>query len=265
MFKENSWAGVAVRPSRWGEAVRYLLNSNQRPIDGAADNPDPRDFAAGLPAGSVKIPSKFSLYDKAVKIGWGLTKQSLNSCTAYSKCHGAEITNTIEHGKVVNVDKEKQWAYQEDTGGGRDRGDLIQNAEKQFHKNPQGFKQTEYRRLRSAENSVRGAKLWLLKNETIRTGIYWKWVRSERNTNSGVMMDTGFFVPGEGTVLGGHACCITGWDDKAKAPDGSIGAFEVVESEKIKWEENPEGLFWVSYKYFHNMFSKYISRDTIDL
>ena len=264
-MSKTSWHHVLRNPSRWWEAIVYASKVFQFPTIGAADRPDPRDFSAGTPSGKAKLPKKFSLYDKAVKLGWEPTKQSKNSCTAYSKGHGVEITNTIEHQKPVGIEKELQWTYQLATGGSKEYGDYVQNAEKQFHKNPQGFKQTEYFRLRSKTNTVRGIKLWLLKNETIRTGVYWKWVPKERDTNSGVMMDTGFFSPGEGRVLGGHACLFTGWDDTMKNPDGSVGAFQLLESEKMLWGENPPGIFWVSYKDLARLFSKYISRDTIDL
>jgi len=265
--KETSWLYVLFCPDRWKEAFLYFKNKNKPVVGEAGDLPDPRDLHARLGKASyrVTVPEKFSLREKAIRFGWGLTKQSKNSCTAYSKGHGVEVTNTIEHGKAVFIDKEEQWGYQEATGGSRAHGDLIQNAEKQFHKHPQGLPQSQYRRLRRQENTVFGAKIWLLKNETIRSGIHWGWVKKIRNTNSGFMKQTGEFIPCDGQPSGGHAVCLTGWDDTRVNSDGTLGAFEAVESEKMKWGNNPLGVFWIKYSDFHNIFSKYLSRDTWDI
>lgn len=78
------------------------------------------------------------------------------------------------------------------------------------------------------------------------------------------MQETGFFVPGDGEINGGHACTITGYNNKKVCPDGSVGALRLRESELMTWGDNPPGVFWVSYKYFGNLFSKYVSQDAID-
>ena len=254
-MKKNSWTYVLLNPTRWWELLKYL--TAPPPSLGACDRPDPRDLSAPKLKGTVRMPRKFSLLEKSKKLGWEIAKQSKNSCTAYSKGHGVEVINTIEHQKPICIDKERQWEYQLKTGGSIARGDSIQNAEKQFHNNPQGFPQTEYRRLRGENDTVFGIKRWLLRIETIRTGIYWKWVSGMGMTNDEYMQTTGFFIPGDGRALGGHAVFISGWDDDKEA-------FEVVESEKIKWGDNEEGVFWVKYEHIHHLFSKYISRDTID-
>ena len=258
-IKETSWLFVLLTPSRWGEALRYVFAPYV--AMGAADRPDPRDLDAKIPLGAltVTLPEKFSIREKAIALGWGPTKQSHNSCTAYSKCGSVERINTMEHAQPVSINAEIQWAHQEETGATRENGDFIQNAEYQFHRNPQGFPQTKYRRMRRNENTVYGTKRWLVgKQEEVRTGIYWKWCAEEHKMNMKVMQDTGYFTPGQGTILGGHAVTITGWDD-------SRAAFEIVESELMQWGDNPPGVFWVRYEDFDRMFSKYISQDSIDL
>lgn len=265
--KRTSWMRVLLSPSRYWEAIKYAFKKKLPDVYlGAADRPDPRDVATKLPLGAInaRMPRKISQKDKAKKLGWTPTKQSRNACTSYSKGHGVEIVNTIEHGKPITINKEKLWLQQELTGASRDSGDYIQNAEKQFHKNPQGFPQSEYRRLRRGENTVRGAKLWLTRGETIRTGIYWKWSSEHRMTNSRYMQETGFFTAGSGKPYGGHACDMVGFDDDKLCPDGSYGAFEMLESELENWGDDEPGTFWVSYADFSSLFSKYISRDTWD-
>jgi len=266
-IKKTSWFYVLLCPDRWAEAFNYLRKRNTRQIGAAGDLPDPRDIHAKLSSADkrVKIPKTFSLRKKAEKLNWVSARQSKNACTCYSKSNGVEITNTIEHGTPQTINPEALWALQEQTGGSREHGDFIQNAEKQFHANPQGYPQTEYGRLRRQENTVIGAKLWLLRMETIRTGLYWKWITSERTTNSSFMKRTGEFKSGVGDILGGHAFVITGWDDARVNSDGTLGAFEALESEKMKWGNNPPGVFWIKYSDFHNIFSKYVSRDTWDI
>ena len=267
MIKETSWLFVLLTPSRWLEAYHYFFDVSKANIIGAYDRPDPRDLDAKQHpfAGAVKISKEFYLDEKAEKLGWKAKKQSLNSCTAYSKGGSVAVTNTLEHQKPVEIDEEVLWKHQEETGADRAYGDSVQNADKQFHKFPQGFPQTEYRRLRFYEDTIRGVKVWLLKNETVRSGIYWKWVDAERNTNSGYAMKTGFLIGGNGTILGGHAMYFAGWNDKMVCPDGSVGAFKMRESELMEWGDNPKGVMWLPYNQFENMFSKYVSRDCLSV
>lgn len=267
MIKVNSWEYVATHPDRWIEAIQYFAYPLKN-IEGAGDRPDPRDKSAIFPLGAIPVdlPRKVSHVTTVKKIGWHPTKQSHNSCTSYSKGHGVEIVNTLEHGKPIYIDKEKQWGYQELLGASRDSGDTIQNAEYCFHENPQGFPQTEYRRMRRGENTVYGAKLWLAHGDTIRTGVYWRWCPEEHNTNSGLMIKYGFFVKGSGLPTGGHAVDMVGYDeDKVNPMTGEVGAFEMLESELINWGDNDPGTFWVSYSDFGSLFSKYISKDTWDV
>lgn len=266
MIKQTSWLFVLLNPSRWFEACNYFFK--KKPINfGAYDRPDPRDLDAEIPFGAICIatPEEFYLDEKAENLGWNAKKQSKNSCTSYSKGGSVGVTNTIEHQKPIEIDEEILWAHQEDTGASRDRGDSIQNAEKQFHNFPQGFPQTEFRRLRRTENTIRGVKLWLLGMETVRTGVYWKWSQEHHNTNSGYMMKTGFFIPADGEILGGHAMFFAGWNDNMVCPSGKKGAFKMRESELMKWGDNQHGVCWLPYEHFDRVFSKYISRDTIDL
>jgi len=267
MIKKTSWLAPILTPSRWGEFYTYFV-SWRLPRDGASDRPDPRDLDAKvwLKGTSPRIPKKKSNLEIPFQKQWKPQKQSRNSCTAYSKGFAVEIANTTEEGSPVYIDKELQWKHQEKTGASRDSGDFIQNAEKQFHDNPQGFPQTEYRRIRAREDNIENIKKWLCMGigRTIRTGISWQWVINKRMSNSTYMKKTGFFIPGDGQNLGGHATLIVGFDDDKECPDGSKGALKMFEPELETWGDNPPGVFWVSYKHINNLFSKYISRDAIN-
>jgi hypothetical protein len=222
MIKKTSWLYVLLTPSRWGEAIKYLGGFNHKPVKGTGDNPDPRDITAKIRGSiSANMPEEFYLDDKAEDLGWKSKKQSKNACSAYSKGNGVEITNTVLNQKPCYIDKEELWGHQEDTGGSREKGDWLQNAEKQFDKHPQDYPQTGYGRLRSRDNSINGVKRWLLTSETVRTLVYWQWVPEQRNTNSGILLETGEYLPGEGRVLGGHAIIYTGWNDYRINLDGS--------------------------------------------
>jgi len=264
MIKNTSWLFVLLHPSRWVEAYHYLFDPVPK-MSGAYDRPDPRDLNAEQHffAGVVKISDEFYLDVKAEKLGWKAKKQTKNKCTSYSKGGSVGITNTIWHQKPVEIDEEVLWGHQEKTGGDKAWGDSVQNAEEQFHNHPQGFPQTQYRRLRRGEDTVRGIQLWLLRNETIRSGVYWKWIDEERNTNSGSMMVSGFFTVGTGKRLGGHAVYFSGWNKNMVCPDGSKGAFKMRDSELIKWGDNQPGVFWLPFSQIQNVFSKYVSRDAI--
>lgn len=267
MIKKTSWIYVLLSPQRWKEIINYIQYTP--PVLGAGDRPDPRDRDASELFSGVHdrvLPSKTGNLELARKAGWTPVAQSLNSCTAYSKGYAVEITNSIEDGKSVYIDKELQWSHQEKTGASRKNGDFIQNAEKQFHENPQGFHQTEFWRMRNNENTVNGSRKWLVIGigSNIRTGIYWKWSSEHGMTNSTYMKKTGFFIPGDGKILGGHACTIVDYNDEIVAPDGSIGAFKLIEPGLEQWGNNLPGEFWVSYKYFNRLFSKYVSRDEIN-
>lgn len=265
MIKETSWKYVLTHPDRWGEAYRYFTAT--KPRFGAGDRPDPRDLDAKIPLGALvaKLPESVELDIKAEKIGWRAAKQTKNACTSYSKGGGVEVVNTMEHNEPIYIDKEVLWGHQEDSGASRDEGDFVQNAEYQFHHNPQGYPQTKYRRLRRNENTVNGVKRWLAKQETVRTGLYWKWCLEDRAMNMKVMQDTGFFVAGDGEIRGGHACFFAGYrNDKVNPTTGEVGAFKMRESELMKWGDNPPGVLWVSYSDFARLFSKYVSQDAID-
>lgn len=265
-IKKTSWIFVLLHPMRWGESLLYVLNSFRDPVTGTDDNPDPRDVSAKIKGSQhSKLPAEFYLYDKAENLGWKSKKQSKNSCSAYSKGNGVEITNTILNQKPCYIDKEEQWSYQCETGGSVEKGDWIQNAEKQFQNHPQKYPQTGYGRLRGKDNSIYGVKRWLINNETVRTVIFWKWVTAEKTTNSSILKRTGEFIPGNEKVLGGHALIYCGWNDNRINLDGTKGAFRFKESEEMKNGDNPKGILWVSYSNFDRIRSKYVSMDALDV
>lgn len=266
MIKKTSWLFVLLTPSRWLEAIQYFLAPAVCPHRGSSDRPDPRDVEAKIKgAPRVDMPEEFYLDDKAEALGWVSKKQSKNACSAYSKGNGVEITNTVLNQKPCYIDKEVQWGHQEDTGGSREEGDFIQNAEKQFHDDPQGFPQTGYGRLRRGDNSIHGVKRWLLNNETVRTLVYWKYIPEKRMTNFELLKQSGEYIPGSGTILSGHAILYTGWDDNYECLDGSRGAFRFKESEEMQMGDNAPGKFWISYTNFDKYRSKYVSMDEWDV
>lgn len=221
--------------------------------DKAMDLPDERDYLAGSPKIGV-LPSRVDLYAKAHRIGYKPRKQTKGSCTAYSEIYRAEIENTIEHGKKIILDPELQWKYQEATGASRDRGDFIQNAKKQFHKHPQGYPQTEYRRLSGGHYD---AMKWLALQRPINTGVYWRWLPDKRMSNYEWMKRTGVYIPGEGKALGAHAILYTGYEN---------GDFKFLESELTPnlSGNNKDGEFVMSLEDYYRAMSCYISMDALD-
>jgi len=219
----------------------------------AMDLPDDRDWVAGVPT-LRHFPTRIDLVKKAQNLGFTPRKQSKGSCTAYSEIFRAEIENTIEHGKKIILDTEAQWAWQEKSGASREKGDWIQNAKKQFQKHPQGFPQTEYRRI---DGGVDLCKKWLAKQKPINTGIYWRWLSDKRMTNFRYMKETGIYIPGEGKVLGGHAIILTGFDR---------GVIKFLEPEltRNKSGNNQDGVFEIFEDHFEKLMSQYISFDAWD-
>jgi len=234
--------------------LKEKFNSGIQFGTGAMDEPDDRDYIAGSPL-VKEFPTKKSIYTKANNLGFFMYKQSEGACTAYSETYRASIENTIEHGRAIILDAEAQWELQMQTGGKRKAGDFIQNAKKQFHKNPQGYPQTEYRRI---DGDCKVAKKWLILNKPINTGVYWRWLPEYRMTNYKYMENTGLYIPGNGEVIGAHAILITGYDGEY---------IEFIESEITpnKSEKRPEGVFLMHQDHFESMMSKYISFDATDI
>jgi len=220
----------------------------------AMDKPDVRDFLAGNPIVG-DFPTKKSIFTKASELGFRLTKQTEGACTAYAETYRASIENTLEHGKVIVFDAEAQWKLQIETGATRKSGDFIQNAKKQFHKNPQGFPQTEYRRM---DGDYKIAKKHIILDKPINTGVYWRWLPEYRMTNYKYMSNTGLYIPGSGEIIGAHAILLTGFNGDY---------FEFIESEvtENKSNKNPAGVFMMHKDYFENIMSKYISFDATDI
>jgi len=223
---------------------------------GAIDNPSPFEKIAPSPVIQVNMPEEFCLYEKAKALGWKPQKQSLNSCTGYSRITIAEIQNTIWNGTAISLDGEKQWEEQEKTGGNRSWGDTIQNAWNIFNKFCQGFPETEHRRINDV--SVDVLKRWLLLGRPISTGMKWRWLSANRMMNYKLMQQTGYYQPGTGKHYSGHADHIVGWSD-------SRGAFKIQESELEKWGKGEDkGICWVKYENIKGLMSMRISFDEID-
>lgn len=265
LFYSLDWRTKIEAPSNMGKQKMNILDYPRFWIKDrfgnpmvCGDNPDPRDYHAGrAPKQSVGFPRIVSSYHQAKDFGFMIKKQSKNSCTAYSEIMRAEMVNILEHSRNIILDAELQWKFQLQTGASVDSGDWIQNAKKQFHKNPQGYYQTEYRRI--YDRSLTEIKTWLVQRKQINSGLYWKWLKDKRMTNYEWMMKTGEYVPAEGESLGGHAILLTGYND-------DTGMIEFIESEKTPNEtkKHDDGEFHVSYENYIRLMSMYISFDAID-
>ena len=219
----------------------------------AWDEPSSDERVAGKPKNLIKLPKKTSNLKKAIALGWEIIKQSKNACSAFGRIMMSEVTNTISHQELIELDPELQWAYQEATGGSRASGDRIQNAFQQYHLHPQGFPDTDFERLDGY--TVHELKILLAQGILIGTGCYWKWVPEERATNFGLMKKTGEFVPGTGKSLGGHFIVLVDFD---------ATGFICIESEKMQWGDNMAGVFHVAFEHAGSLMSKYISKDCKD-
>lgn len=67
-----------------------------------------------------------------------------------------------------------------------------------------------------------------------------QWYTGMENTDK-----KGFIRP-KGSPLGGHAYMVRGADDTIKCPDGSMGAFRILNSWGVSWGE--QGKAWLSYQ-----------------
>jgi len=231
----------------------WILDKFGNPMT-CGDNPSPRDYKISS-APKVVLHDTVDLRVRAEELGFEMTKQSFNSCTSYSRKHGAEIENTIEHGKRIVIDGELQWKFQELNGAKRSQGDFIQNAENVFQKNNQGFPQTEYRKW---EGDLEGLLRWIALGKTFRTGISWKYLPNY-GTNFKKMLETGVFEAGQGKKLGGHAGIITGFDRTKE-----VLFFD--ESELELWGKGkfPKGRLVIPFKCFGEIYSQYFSFDEWD-
>ncbi len=239
-----------IEKTRW-----FLVDRFCTPMT-CGDNPDPRDYIAGE-APRVNLPSRISLYDRANKFGFNILKQTKNSCTAYSEVMRAIIENTIQNEELIKIDPEMQWAYQLDSGASTETGDWIQNAKKQFQDHPQGYPQTEYRRLFNKD--VYEIKKWLALLRPLNTGIKWEWMSSLKMSNMQYMQETGRYVKGDYSLKSGHACLFTGYDDSTRL-------FEFIESEKLNRHDkkHPNGMFHISYDDIKDIMSMYMSYDMLN-
>jgi C1A family cysteine protease len=94
-----------------------------------------------------------------------------------------------------------------------------------------------------------GAYVWAFDAETIRRWVLMKgpvivgtnWYSDMYKPNR----FTGFIRP-TGRPDGGHAYLIRGADDTVKAPDGTKGAFRIINSWGVNWGQ--QGKAWLSYK-----------------
>lgn len=253
MIKAPAGYGVYLK-----ELVAYHYNKKaQLELNGCGDLPDPRDHNAPMLAGyNVHIPDEWNVITKAKELGYELPVQSLNSCTAYARIIHADVVNTIWNQRLVKLDAERQWSYQEETGASRDSGDLIQNAYGQYHKHPQGYPDLEYQRMRfKGDEAIRQIKLHLIKFNLVGTGVYWRNNSGKTESNYTQMLRTGWYEPMSGLPIGGHAVVIIGW-----GLDGWI----LAEPLKKEWGDNEAGVFRCKYEYTDKLFSKYISKDARD-
>src|ERR1051326_1192633 len=87
--------------------------------------------------------------------------------------------------------------------------------------------------------NARDAANWVLTKGPVVFGIDWYSEMFKPNTRTG-------FIRARGTVQGGHAICCRGYDDRLLCPDGSRGAFRLINSWGIDYGQ--KGLVWISFK-----------------
>lgn len=94
-----------------------------------------------------------------------------------------------------------------------------------------------------------GEYVWAFDADTVR-----RWVLMKGPVGLGTNWYKGMNIPDRktqfirptGRPVGGHAYLIRGADDRIKCPDGSKGAFRIINSWGPSWGHN--GLAWLSYK-----------------
>lgn len=222
------------------------------------DVPDPRDYhAPEINPINANLPDEFSLLEKIDPLKWEAIKQSWNTCSSYSKKYQNEICNTIWNEILCEIDGEELWGHQEYSGAVRQNGDTLQNSQKQFHKNPQGFPQYEFFRLRwTGHKLVEQMKLWVYARfQPIQTGGKWRYLNGKNNYSEGKKTGEWFPFLG-GKTIGAHAWNVIGWTKTH---------WIIIESELDQWGDHKiKGVFLVDMVNTERMFSKYVFRDAID-
>jgi len=231
-------------------------------------------------AGGTKLPSRVDLSGKLPPVS---TQGSQGSCTAWSTTYYTKTYHEIIKNKWStdwgDFDPYKDtsgkrarvfspaWTYNQ-INGGRDSGSSISTAFKLIVEHgavpwsvmPYSYKDyttqpsssmkqlasSRYRAKRYAyvkPSDPENIKRELANGNPVVGGfsVTSNWKRPSKEVCNGGVQDNY-----SGTVTGGHAMAIVGYDDNKVSPSGHKGAFKIVNSWGKWWGNN--GYFWMSYK-----------------
>ncbi len=264
-----------------------LRIESQDELDAAETNFNPM-----VRAGSEKLPSKVDLSGKMPPVGSQGHQGSCTawSTTYYTKSYHERIKNKWEYGwgnynpyySSGKIDSSKgthvfspAWTYNQ-INGGRDSGSSIAGAFRLISQkgavpwSVMPYNHDDYRT--QPTNSMKKLALSKYKAKSYSRVVTTDPDNVKREIAAGNPVVGGFSVtskwksPSEdvrnggvhddysGTVTGGHAMAVVGYDDSKVSPSGHKGAFRIINSWGNYWGE--KGYFWMSYKCF-TMLCKY--------
>lgn len=164
--------------------------------------------------GNVKLPIKINLFAKTQL--WAEDQGKTGRCTAYALTMVKQIMDSMRNGRTINLDQERQWKFQAATGGTDERGDYLQNANKQMTLHPpteigtgKEFPLSEVRRIR--EKTAFAMKKFLARGYPIFTGVKIKRDGSADNF-SWSRIRNGVVDLVRGFAIGGHSIAIVGYE-----------------------------------------------------
>lgn len=212
------------------------------------DKPDARDFIAEHILGA---PENEVLPEEAVWMTDALNQGDSVFCTAFSCYHVGKILNEIEHMRKLDVDAVTGWEKQKLFGTHDKNGDFVQTALKSIVKN--GVILTDGNNLKIdgyAKIDKSMIKYYIAKGMPIVTSTV------VTSTNYKNAKTKGFWTGNDGTVKGGHAVAIIGYDKE--------GNYIVLNSYGKDWGFYKNGTFKIKEEHIGDIGTSYIVYDHID-